>query len=274
MRSGHAAAAITPVLAAGVGAKEAGKYPIRLASFRLDASELSRAALGIVTPRCAASTLLVGLLSGRIAPAYGQLLVLDEDLTTAAGRAKVRSRIGIASRSGFLWPTITVRGLVERAARTHRQPPRQRRPPRQQQPPRRKQSPGQRQSRNDRQLLAAAILDRLALLPWSAVPVRDAPEIVARRARLAAACVYQPELLIIDGLFDQLPVIDRIGLAKTVAELKRDTTVVAIGQDADALLLFCDQVLILTGGIVMGQRRLPAAAVHEIIERPPFDHAR
>ena len=258
MRSGHAAAAITPVLAAGVGAREAGRYPIRLASFQLPATELSRAALGIVTPRCTASTFLVRLLSGRLAPAYGQLLVLDEDLTTAAGRAKVRSRVGIASRGGHLWPTLTIRGLVERAARRHGP----------------RQSRNDRQSRSDRQLLAAAILDRLALLPWSAVPVRDAPEIVARRARLAAACVHEPDLLIIDGLFDQLPIIDRTILAQTVADLKRDTSIVATGQDADALLLFCDQVLMLTNGIVVGRRSLPAAAVHEIIERPPFNHAR
>jgi ABC-type multidrug transport system ATPase subunit len=264
MRSGHAAAAMTPVLAAGVGVKEAGRYPIRLASFRLPATELSRAALGIVTPRCTASTLLVRLLSGQLPPAYGQLLVLDEDLTTAAGRAKVRSRVGIASRGGYLWPTLTIRGLVERAARGHGH--RQFRSGR--------LSPDDRQSRNDRQLLAAAILDRLALLPWSAVPVRDAPEIVARRARLAAACVHQPELLIIDGLFDQLPIIDRTILANTVADLKRDTSIVATGQDADALLMFCDQVLILTNGIVVGRRSLPATAMHELIERPPFDHAR
>jgi ABC-type multidrug transport system ATPase subunit len=255
MRSGHAAAAITPVLAAGVGAREASRYPIRLASFLLPATELGRAALGIVTPRCAASTLLVRLLSGQLAPAYGQLLVLDEDLTTAAGRAQVRPRVGIASRGGYLWPTLTIRGLVERAARRH--------------------GPlSNRQSRNDRQLLVVAILDRLALLPWAAVPVRDAPEIVARRARLAAACVHQPDLLIIDGLFDQLPIIDRTILAKTVAELKRDTSIVATGQDADALLLFCDQVLMLTNGIVVGRRSLPAAAMDELIERPPFDHAR
>ena len=57
----------------------------------------------------------------------------------------------------------------------------------------------------DRHVLAAAILDRLSLMPWAEVPLRLAPDSIARRARLAAAAVHQPELLLLDGLLDGLP---------------------------------------------------------------------
>jgi ABC-2 type transport system ATP-binding protein len=254
MRFGHAAAAITPVLFAGVGARDASGYPIRLASFRLEPSECGRPVLGVVTPRArlsaaTGSAALVGLLSGRLAPAYGRLRVLDHDLTTSTGRAAVRPQVGIAARAGRVWPTFTVRRLVERAARRSGQ------------------------KRSDRRLMVAAILDRMALMPWADVQLHAAPDLVARRARLAAACVHEPNLLVIDGLLDHLPTLDRKLLAGIVADLKRDMSVVAIGRDADALLLCCDQLIALDDGIVMGPSVLPAPALHEIGEVPPFDHA-
>ena len=249
MRSGHAASVITSVLSAGVGTRDATGYAIRLASFRLEQSELGRAVLGIVTPRSAASAAIVGLLSGRIAPAYGELRVLGRDMTTQAGRAAVRRRVGIARRGGRAWPTTTVRKLVERAAR-------------------RSASPGA-----DRTLLVAAVLDRLALTAWAEVPLRAAPDLVARRARLAAACVHEPSLLIIEGLLDHLEVRERAILAGVITELERDMSVVAIERDSDSLLLFCDQVIMLDDGILLG-RGSPPAPVHELSQVAPLDHAR
>jgi ABC-type multidrug transport system ATPase subunit len=249
MRSGHAATAFTSVLSAGVGTRDAAGYAIRLASFRLEQSELGRTVLGIVTPRSAASAAIVGLLSGRIAPAYGELRVLGRDMATQAGRAAVRRRVGIARRGCRTWPTTTVRKLVEHAARKSASPS------------------------ADRTLLVAAILDRLALMPWAEVPLRAAPDLVARRARLAAACVHEPSLLIIDGLFDHLGVRDRAILAGVITELERDMSVVAIERDADSLLLFCDQVITLADGILLG-RASPMAAMHELSQVAPLDHAR
>jgi ABC-2 type transport system ATP-binding protein len=216
------------VLSGGVGAREAARYPIRLASFRLEANGLGRAALGIITPPTPASAILVSLLSGRLAPAYGKLRVLGHDMGTPAGRAAIRASVGLAATSIRTWPTITIRGLVARAARRSGQPGR------------------------DRHLLVAAILDRLDLGPWGEVPLGAAPELVARRARLAAACVHEPDLLIVNGLFDQLPTLDRVILADAVRDLRRDTSIVALGQDADTLLLFCDQIAILSGGVLIG----------------------
>lgn len=262
MRSGHAASVITSVLSAGVGTRDATGYAIRLASFRLEQSELGRAVLGIVTPRSSASAAIVGLLSGRIAPAYGELRVLGRDMTTQAGRAAVRRRVGIARRGGLVWPTTTVRKLVERAARRTASPS----------PAGSAGSPHQADSA-DRTLLVAAILDRLALTPWAEVPLRAAPDLVARRAKLAAACVHEPSLLIIDGLFDHLEVRDRAILAGVITELERDMSVVAIERDADSLLLFCDQVIMLADGILLG-RASPPTPVHELSQVAPLDHAR
>ncbi len=250
MQSGHAATATAPVQCAGVGAKDGNRYVIRLASFRLAASELGHQALGIVTPRPAAAAALAGLLAGRIAPSHGRILVLGQDLTRLAGRLSVRPRIGVASRTSRTWPTMTIRGLVVRAAKRS----------------------GQR--RSDSGLLVAAILDRLGLTPWAQVQLRAAPDLIARRARVAAATVHQPELLIIDGLFDQLSPADRVALARTVTEFKRDTAVVVIGRDADTMLLCCDQLVCEADGIVLGQYPLPPASVHKFAKLPPFDHAR
>jgi ABC-2 type transport system ATP-binding protein len=250
MRSGHAATAITPVLFAGVGSRDASGYPIRLASFRLESSDNGRAVLGIVMPRSQASAALVGLLSGRRSPAYGRLRLLDQDATTAAGRAAVRPQVGIAARYGRVWPTFTIRRLVEGAARQS----------------------GQKGS--DRGLMVAAILDRLALTAWADVQLRSAPDRVARRARLAAACVHEPNLLIIDGLLDHLPALDRRVLAGVISDLARDAAIVAIGRDADSLLLCCDQVITGGYGMLLGRAVLPDPAMHEFGRVPPADHAR
>ncbi|HVB41279.1 MAG TPA: hypothetical protein VNF47_01065 [Streptosporangiaceae bacterium] len=232
--------AIAPVRSSGVGVRNAQGWAIRLASFRLDPAELGGVALGVVTSRCAASAALVGLLSGRTAPAYGSLRVLGYDVGTLAGRAAVRARVGVAAKGTLPWPGIKIRGLVDRAAKLSGQPA------------------------SARHLLVAAIIDRLALTPWADVPLRAVPELVAAKTRLAAACVHQPELLIVDGLLDHLSLLDRTVLIDVLRALTHDTPVVVLGRDADVLLLLCDQLAVLARGILIGSClapvRSPAAA--------------
>ena len=113
-------------------------------------------------------------------------------------------------------------------------------------------------------MLAAAILDRLALTPWADVPVRAAPAVIARRAKLAAAVVHEPELLLIDGLLDGLGPRDTENVAASIRDLGRDTAIVATGRDSAALALACGEVLTLADGIIVrdlaAPRRAAAAA--------------
>ena len=160
-------------------------------------------------------------------PGYGELRVLGEDLTTARGRSAVRGRVGVARRAARPQPAFRVRGLVEHAARLAGLPS------------------------QDRDLMAAAIVDRLALTPWADVPLRSAPDVICRRARLAAAAVHQPDLLLIDGLLDDLGPGDTIALADVIRDLARDMTVVAVGHDPSALALACAEVLTLADGILV-----------------------
>jgi ABC-2 type transport system ATP-binding protein len=233
---------MTPVLAAGVGARSAWSYglrgsglrgsglhdwALRSASFRLDGPVHGAAAFGIATSRPSVATTLVDLLAGLIRPAYGELRVLGEDLTTARGRSAVRGKVGVARRLARPQPAFRVRGLVDHAARLARLPGR------------------------DRDPLAAAIVDRLALTPWADVPLRSAPEMVCRRARLAAAAVHQPDLLLIDGMLDDLDPGESIAMADAIRDLSRDMTVVAIGRDPSALALACPEVLTMADGILV-----------------------
>jgi ABC-2 type transport system ATP-binding protein len=218
----------TAVLAAGVGVQRSWGWSLRTASFRLESPLTGQPALGILISSRAAASAVVDLLAGLIAPSYGELRVLGEDMRTERGRAAVRARIGIVRRAGPLAAgTVRIRGLVDHAARRTRLP------------------------RRDRNLLTADILDRLALLPWADVPLRAAPDPVARRARLAAAAVHQPELLLIDGLLDELDPLDAAELAACIRDIGLDTGVVASGRDADALTLACGDVLTLANGILV-----------------------
>ncbi|HEX9063753.1 MAG TPA: hypothetical protein VF843_01520 [Streptosporangiaceae bacterium] len=236
--------ATAPVLSAGVGVRYESRWALRMASFRVRETDLGSATLGIVTPRSAAATALIHLLSGQVAPGYGSLRVLGYDMNSPAGRAAVSRQCGIASRAWRPVPGARVRGLVERAARRSGQPG------------------------TDRHLLVAAILDRLALTPWADVPFWAAPEQVARKVRLAIACVHQPKLLLLDGLLDHLPPLTRTVLADVIRDLQRDTAVVALGQDADTLALICEQVIGLSDGIVVGARTPPPAAPPAVTWQP------
>ncbi len=104
---------------------------------------------------------------------------------------------------------------------------------------------------SDRDLLVAVIMDRLALTPWAEVPMRAAPELICRRARLAAAAVHQPDLLLLDSLLDDLVARDVAALADAIRDLGRDTAIVASGCDQSALGLICDEILTLAYGIIV-----------------------
>jgi ABC-2 type transport system ATP-binding protein len=231
MESGHAVTAIAPVLAAGVGVRYDSRWVLRTVSFRLDQSDLGGASLGIVTERSPAASTLIGLLAGKIAPDYGSLRVLGYDMSVPAALAAVRRQTGTASRASHPVGSTRVRALVERAARHS-------------------VLPG-----SDRRLLVAAILDRMALTPWADVALGAAPVLIARKARLAAACVHQPKLLLLDSLLDHLQPLDRTVLADVIRDLRRDTAVIAVGSEADSLELVCDQVIPLRGGILVGPAR-------------------
>jgi ABC-type multidrug transport system ATPase subunit len=218
----------TPVLAAGVGGRRGWHGgALRSASFRIDAPLYGNTALGIAISRGSVATTLVDLLAGLIRPAYGELRVLGEDMTTAQGRSAVRGQVGVARRIARPQPTFRVRGLVDHAARLARLPGR------------------------DRDALAAAIVDRLGLTPWADVPLRTAPDVICRRARLAAAAVHQPDLLLIDGMLDDLGPGETIELADAIRDLGKDTTIVAVGRDPSALALTCTEVLTLADGILV-----------------------
>jgi ABC-2 type transport system ATP-binding protein len=227
-------AVVPSVLAAGVGVRHGWSRPVRSASFRVDSSMTARTAIGIAVSRRGAAAALVDLLAGLRPPSYGELRVLGEDLTTVSGRAAVRGRVGVARHGGRHRPALRVRGLIEHSARlsgiTGCGP----------------------------SLLAAAIIDRLSLTPWAEVPLRAVPEVVGRRASLAAGVVHEPELLLIDSLLDDLRPRDAAALADTIADLGAGTAIVATGRDVGALTRACDEVLTMADGILVRPPAAPA----------------
>lgn len=186
-----------------------------------------KSALGILIDYPAQSAAIVDLLAGAVKPEYGELRVLGHDMATAPGRAAVRRSVGVARRTARPVPAMRIRRLVQHSARLAGQ------------------------GRNDRYLLAASILDRLGLTPWADVSLRAAPDQVARRARLAAAAVHQPELLLLDALLDGLTPRDAAALAGAVRELGKDSGILVAGCDPDALALACEEVLVLAHGVLV-----------------------
>jgi ABC-type multidrug transport system ATPase subunit len=225
--SGRAITGPDPVIAAGIGVRLGRGFAVRAASFRLGAHEPERSVLGIQVGHPAQATAIIDLLAGVARPAYGELRVLGHDMATVRGRAAVRRRVGVARGTARSLAWLRVRGLVAHGARLARH------------------------GEADRQLLAAAVLDQLGLTQWADVPLRAVPEAVGRRARLAAAAAHQPELLLLDGLLDGLELRDITALAAAIRVLSQDTGVVLAGCDPEALTLTCDEVLVLTDGVMV-----------------------
>jgi ABC-type multidrug transport system ATPase subunit len=219
--------AADPVIAAGIGVRLGRGFAVRAGSFRLTGQLAGRPVLGVISRHPAQATAIIDLLAGVARPAYGELRVLGHDMATVRGRAAVRRRVGVARRSARSLPWLRVRGLVTHGARLARH------------------------GWGDRHVLAAEILDRLSLTPWSEVPLQAVPDAVARRARLAAAAVHQPELLLLDGLLDGLSQRDVAAVTKAIRDLAEDCAVVIAGCDGDALMLACDEVLVLTDGVLV-----------------------
>lgn len=228
MPSGRVTMAAGPVLAAGIGVRRGRDWAVRLASFRVGPAADSGSVVGISVTQPEYATAIIDVLAGIARPAYGELRVLGHDMSAARGRAVVRRRVGVARRSGRSVPAVRIRGLVEHAARLARP------------------------DRRDRHALAAAILDVLSLTPWADVSLNSAPDTVARRARLAAAAVHQPELLLLDGLLDDLAPRDATALADAVRRLSRDCGILIAGCDDAALALACDELLVAADGVLIG----------------------
>ncbi len=239
-RPSHAIVAPDPVLAAGIGLRRGRGWAVRSASFRVAAPVPGKSALGMLVDSPATASAVVDLLAGVARPAYGELRVLGHDMRTIRGRTSVRRRVGVARSAAIPMPAPRIRGLVEHAARLARP------------------------DRRDRQVLAAAILDRLGLLPWAEVPLRSAPDSIARRARLAAAAVHQPELLLIDSLMDRLPKRDVALLADSIRDLSRDSGVLVVGCDSAGLAAACDDILVLTDGVLSVPPGPPAPSWTEL----------
>jgi ABC-2 type transport system ATP-binding protein len=216
-----------PVIAAGIGVRLGRGFAVRAASFRLGTRTQGGSVLGIQISDPARATAIIDLLAGVARPAYGELRVLGHDMATVRGRAAVRRRVGVARRTARSLPWLRVRGLVVHGARLARR------------------------GEADPELLAAAILDELELTPWADVPLRAVPESVGRRALLAAAAAHQPELLLLDGLLDGLELRDITTLAAAIRDLSQGCGVVLAGCDSEALTLACDEVLVLTDGVVV-----------------------
>ncbi len=94
MHSSYGTTGMSPVLAAGMGVRHGRPRALRAASFRLEVPVMGRPCIGIVITWDGSRTAVVDLLAGLARPAYGELRVLGQDLTTAGGRAAVRRNVG------------------------------------------------------------------------------------------------------------------------------------------------------------------------------------
>jgi len=209
------------IAASGLGLRRRGTWPLWSATFAADAAATP---VGIACDRSAAGTALLTLIAGLAAPTRGELTIFGQDMGTCRGRAEIRRRAVLIPPPGRPGG-FTVRGLVLHSAWLWRLP-----------------------AATHRSACARA-LGRLNLAGWAGCPMRAVPEEVARRAWLAACTVHEPDLLLVDGMLDNIIADDAAALAGWLRALGAGTALLVAGCDAARLALCCTPLVTLTDGI-------------------------
>jgi len=100
---------------------------------------------------------------------------------------------------------------------------------------------------------AAALLDRLGLLPVAHRPVRDLAYGKQRLIEIALALASEPRVLLLDEPAAGVPAGESRELFDTLAQLSREMTIVLIEHDMDLVFRFADRISVLVQGALLAE---------------------
>jgi ABC-2 type transport system ATP-binding protein len=210
------------IMAQGLGVRRGGRWLLRPATFNVDAG-----VIGVAGRSEAGKSTLLATLATLRRPAVGTLELFGHDVGAPAGQRAVRSRLGLLP-GGFSWANgLSVEDFVAYAAYFKRTP---------------KDAIG-------------AVLERFELTDSAMFELGMLPADLRLRAGLAATCVHEPELVLLDEPLAEVDDSERAELIKLMRGLA--TTVVVTAPDNDALSGWCDRVFTLARGRLVESVNIP-----------------
>ena len=201
--------------------------------FRLEAG----ARHALIGPNGAGKTTFVNLLTGRLAPSSGRILLGGDDITDSRQAARVKRGLGRTFQINTLFRDLPVLdnvalGIAERsgiAGRTWRA------------------ASSFREIRNE----SMELLDRLGLSEDAGHRVLDLPYGKQRLVEIAIALGLKPTVLLLDEPAAGVPSVESERVLRVLDGLPRDIAILIIEHDMDLVFRFAQRITVLVQGEVL-----------------------
>jgi branched-chain amino acid transport system ATP-binding protein len=238
-----------PLLEArGIAKTFGGLHAVAGVDFRLDRGEV-RALIG---PNGAGKTTLVGLISGRLAPTAGRVLLRGEDITGAPPWRRVALGIVYTFQVTSIFKALTVADNVALAAQRRRM-----------------------RRWLDRVALPAAAVERDVETALARVGLAEARHRVAgalpyghqRVLEVAMALALTPAVLILDEPTQGLAAAEIDTLTELVRRIAGDTTVLLIEHNMPVVLALAHRVTVMDRGRVIAEGTPREIEAHPEVQR-------
>jgi branched-chain amino acid transport system ATP-binding protein len=184
----------------------------------------------LIGPNGAGKTTFVNLLTGRLAPSAGRILLNGEDVTRAGQAARVRRGLGRTFQINNLFPALTVLENVRLAVAEHR---------------------GLLSARRALIEEAYATLVNLGLGHDAASVVRQLPYGKQRLVEIAIALASEPSVLLLDEPAAGVPGGESGIILDVIERLPASIAVLMIEHDMDLVFRFARRITVMVRGTIL-----------------------
>lgn len=191
----------------------------------------------LIGPNGAGKTTFINMLTGRLAPTSGKVILAGEDVTGLSPAARVKRGLGRTFQINTLFPALSVLdnvalGIAERtgvASRLWRS------------------ASAHREVRDE----GLALLDSLDLAADAGASVRDLPYGKQRLVEIAIALGLKPRVLLLDEPAAGVPSLESTRILEVLDRLPADIAILIIEHDMELVFRFAQRITVLVQGQVL-----------------------
>jgi ABC-type branched-subunit amino acid transport system ATPase component len=202
-------------------------------NFRLEAG----ARHALIGPNGAGKTTFVNLITGRLAPSAGRILLNDEDVTTLRQEERVRRGLGRTFQINALFKGLTVLENVCLAVTEHAGAGSQM-----------LRLAGARRAVVEQSF---ALLERMGIADDAGRLVRELPYGRQRLVELAIALGLNPDVLLLDEPAAGVPSAENRIILDVIAQLPASVAVLIIEHDMELVFRFAQRITVLVQGAIL-----------------------
>jgi branched-chain amino acid transport system ATP-binding protein len=191
----------------------------------------------LIGPNGAGKTTFINLITGRLEPSAGQILLSGKDITRMSQSARVKRGLGRTFQINMLFKGLSVlENVVMAVSERHGMAGDMFRVA---------------GSRRDLIEEAYALLERLRLGADALLPVKELPYGKQRLVEIAIALGLQPTVLLLDEPAAGVPSTETEIILKVIENLPGDIAVLIIEHDMDLVFRFAKKITVLVQGAVL-----------------------